>query len=879
MPLGPGARLGPYELTGSLGAGGMGEVFRARDPRLGREVAIKVIGGEGASDAAGRQRFQREARTIAALSHPNICAIHDVGTEAGLDYLVLELLPGESLAARLRRGPLPLDEALARAGEIAQAVDCAHRAGIVHRDLKPGNVMLTPTGAKVLDFGVARIARGETDTPQAPAGTITAPVTEAGVVLGTLPYMAPEQIEGRVADARSDVFAFGATLFEMLTGRRAFEASSTPGLIGAIVQGETPSLRVVKPDLPPALDRLVRTCLAKDPAARFASLHDVATALEWVQEDQWSGARSAADATSARLAPRGLSLATAVVGLTTALVGALASWWVWTMSQTESEPAYLDLVVPEGMTYTGLALSPDGRRLAFIADLDGRATLYLRDLHSDVAVAAPVAGTSGATHEFWSPDGRSIGFFADGQLKRLDVGSGAILTLSAAPNGRGATWSSDGTTILFAPDTAAGLSRVPSQGGEAVPVTTLQPHEIQHRLPQFLGDGTRFFFVVLADGTVPESGGVYLGDLEGTKPVRLNDTSGRVTFVPPDRIVYYVASSSSVVTQGIDLRSGRLVGERSTLAVNVGPGGGQGLYSVSANGVLAFRRVPVTSGSQLQWFSRSGPEGSISDIAVQSGIELAPTDGRWAAASRTVNGNTDIYVVDLSTGAARRLTSDAAPDVSPVWSPDGRTVYFASTRNGRRSIWRKSIDDDRPEAQVTDHQTPEPLDLWNDTLLFKSARGTRNSILSRELSGAAEPVAVAAFGFTAQHGQISPDGQWMAYSALRDVGMSVWVKRLGADGPGRQVTTGGGTQPRWSHDGRVLYYVSPSRELIAIPMTLRADGFDAGTAVPLFRIPLRQYAGNNSSFDYDVARDGRFLVNADRTTESPITIVLNWVLR
>jgi Tol biopolymer transport system component len=479
----------------------------------------------------------------------------------------------------------------------------------------------------------------------------------------------------------------------------------------------------------------------------------------------------------------------------------------------------------------------------------------------------------------WSPNGRSVGFFADGKLKLLDIGSGAILDLAVAANGRGSSWSPDGTTILFARIGPFGLWRVPSQGGEAVEVTTLQPREIQHRWPRFVGVGSRFFYTVLDDESEPRRQGLYLGNLDGSKPVHLDDTTGHAEFFPPDRIIYYDSDSSAVVMQRIDLHTGQPAGERLTIAANVDAGQSGGQYSW-ANGVLAFQRLPSTRGSQLQWFSRAGPEGLVGSVADQQrDVELAP-NGRRAVISRSVNGNSDIYLIDTHSGGSTRLTTATAPDVSPIWSADGRAIYFASTRDGRKGVWRKGVDDGSQESLLTDAQALEPLDASNDTLLLRGTAGVINTLLSLKLDGRpSAPASIAAAGSSAQHGQLSPDGRWLAYTAMQDTGIDVWMKRLDSDGPGRQVTTGRGYQPRWGSDGRTLYYLSPSSELMAMPMSLRAEGFEAGTPVPLFRIPLRGFAGNNSAFGYDVTRDGRFLVNADRTQEPPITVVLNWTPR
>ncbi len=422
MPIGAGTRLGPYEITGPLGAGGMGQVFRAKDTRLRRDVAVKVLFEDGANDATQRLRFQREARAAAALNHPHICTIHDVGSESGIDFLVLEVLQGESLASRLRRGPLPLDEALARGIEIARALDCAHQAGIVHRDLKPGNVMLTASGAKVLDFGLARITRGDTDTPMAPAGTLTAPLTEAAAVLGTLPYMAPEQVEGRAADARADVFAFGATLYEMLTGKRAFDATSSPGLLAAILRGETPSLLAVQPDLPPALERIVRACLQKDQEARFSSMHDVAMDLQWVRDENWAGPPSGTNASDG--SPRRRSRFTiTVVALTAAVLSAAVSWVAQRPGTSPSPTLVRVEVVPSaadpinvGTTTPTLAMSRDGTRIAYASGTGGAGPLIVRDIGD--LMPHRVEGAPQVRSPFFSPDGQWIGFFDGNQTRQ-----------------------------------------------------------------------------------------------------------------------------------------------------------------------------------------------------------------------------------------------------------------------------------------------------------------------------------------------------------------------------------------------------------------------------------------------------------------------------
>ena len=615
MPIGAGTRLGPYEITGSLGAGGMGQVFRAKDTRLGREVAIKVPFEDVAADDTRRQRFQREARAVAALNHPHICTIHDVGSESGIDFLVLEVLQGESLASRLRRGPLPLDEALARGIEIARALDCAHQAGIVHRDLKPGNVMLTASGAKVLDFGLARITRGETDTPVAPAGTITASLTEAAVVLGTLPYMAPEQVEGRVADARADVFAFGATLYEMLTGKRAFDAPSSPGLLAAILRGETPSLLAVQPAFPPALDRIVCTCLQKDPDARFASMRDVAIELQWVRDDERRGARSDSFA-SVALAPRRSRLTLAVVGLTAAVLGALIGWVAQRPGTTASPTLMRVEIIPSpadpinvGTTSAPLAMSRDGRRLAYASGSAGSGgPLIIREHRRADATATwkalqkagtrssrPMANGSVLWHWWAQEDPR------DGWHARRDRCRGHRC--------RGASWAEDGTIVYATTDPETGLFRVSDAGGTPIVLTTPNKDqgEADHVLPFVLPGGRGILFTIL-DAAADNPRVAVLDSRDQSQRVIIPGAAS-AQYIDAGYIVY--AASGTLFAVRFNLDELRVEGEPQTVANGVLMASAAGAYyAVSSTGSLVY--VPATASSDaprtLVWVDRKGTE-------------------------------------------------------------------------------------------------------------------------------------------------------------------------------------------------------------------------------------------------------------------------------
>ena len=619
------------------------------------------------SDADKRHRFQREARAIAALSHPHICTIHDVGSEDGIDYLVLELVPGESLAARLRRGPLPLDEALARGIEIAQALDCAHRAGIVHRDLKPGNVMLTPNGAVVLDFGLARITRGDTDTPEGPVETNTVSLTQAGVVLGTLPYMAPEQIEGRVADARTDVFAFGATLYEMLTGQRAFESGSTPGLIGAIVRGETPSLLALQPKIPRAVDDIIRTCLEKAPEARFSSLNDVAINLRWARE---SARQMQATATSAGGAARFLPVFVALSLAALVAVGTVAAT-VWSRtSDAATAELHLEISTPRTLAPHEFALSPDGQSIVASIAGNGPAHLWVRQL--DTATSRQIEGGS---FPFWSPDSRSIAYFGGGALKRVDLIDGKIQTLASVEIGRGGSWSSDGTILFASPD--GPIMQVSAKGGEPRAATRIASGQTAHRFPQFLSDNQHFLYYVVGND---DQRGLYLTSFDGVG-TRLADADSAAAVLSNDRIIFN--TQGVIAVHQLDLKRGALVGQPQTLieSAPINPYLALGV-SVAANGAIAYRAW--VDQRQLRWFDRAGTPLEHLGEPSRDGMRWArlSRDGKRVALDRVVLGNRDVYIRDLFNGAITRFTTDRSLDGIPVWSPNGSEIAFQSDRNG-----------------------------------------------------------------------------------------------------------------------------------------------------------------------------------------------------
>ena len=689
MTLTSGTRLGRYEIVSPLGAGGMGEVYRARDTRLDRTVAIKVLPPHLSTSPELRQRFEREAKAISALNHPHICSLHDVGHQEGVDYLVMEYLEGETLAERLKKGAPPLEQVLRCGIEIAGALDKAHRQGVIHRDLKPGNVMLTKAGAKLLDFGLAKL-KGAESKPSASElsvlPTAEKPITEEGTILGTYPYMAPEQLEGKEADARTDIFAFGAVLYEMATGKRAFTGRSKASLIAAILEHEPVPISTLQPMVPAALDRLVRTCLAKDPDERWQTAHDVLLELKGIGE---AGAQPGM-ATALRPRPRerlAWSLATFAV-----LIAAIATTVALSLRERGSPRVlrFSVLLPKEVGSVLESAISPDGRRLAFTArHPDGKRLLWIRPI--DSLAAQPLAGTEGAMLPFWSPDSRLLGFFAEDKLKKIEASGGSVQTVCEAVLGRGGTWSREGT-IVFGGRSAGGdevLHRVSEAGGAATALTQLDRahHESIHLFPSFLPDGDHFVYFVDSDRL--EDHAVKMGSLRSGKTTRLLDVISNAAYAPPGYLLY--SREGTLLAQRLDTRSMQLVGEAFPLGAAVAVGGGvRRDFSVSAEGTLAY--TIGTPERRLIWVDRSGrPVGTAGEPGYYVHVELSPDDAR-AALERldSPGGISDVWVFDFSRGTSSRFTFDPGFDFNPVWSPDGGRIAFASNRAGAYHLYQRA---------------------------------------------------------------------------------------------------------------------------------------------------------------------------------------------
>ncbi len=883
MMLPSGARLGPYEVVAPIGAGGMGEVYRARDTRLDRTVAVKILPDRFAGNAESRLRFEREARAISSLSHPHVCALYDVGRFGDTDYLVMEYLEGETLAERIARGPLPLDQLLRIAGEMASGLAAAHRAGIVHRDLKPGNVVLTRSGVKLLDFGLAKVARPAPASPAEATSTPTEvardPLTASGVVMGTTAYMSPEQLEGKEADARSDLFAFGAVLFEMATGRRAFEGTSPASVTAAILSSDPRPVSTLRPDLPRALDRLVKGCLAKSPDERWQSAHDVFLQISAVTEGGPAEGVSRPAPGRRRFERLAWGAAVAVLLVLLGVVG---------LRPRGTAPRAVRFTIPPpdgcSFNFTGRdggppAVAPDGRRLVFVATTaGGRRLLFVHPL--DGLVSEPLAGTDGAIYPFWSPDSRFIGFFADGRLKKIAVTGGAAQTLCDAPLARGGTWSRDGV-ILFTPGPYDPLFAVPSGGGTPTAVTKLddERREGTHRWPVFLPDGRHFLFLARSSVAKADNSAnaLWVGSLEKGAIRMLRRCNSSVAYVPPGDILF--VSEGTLVTAPFNAKRLEFTGEARPVASNV-----QNYLNTSSavfswgGGVLAYQAGTAPAVSRLVWFDRAGHvAGSAGTPDDYEDPEIS-ANGREIVSMRIdrTTGGSSIWLADSAEGPFRRLTFAGSFQHTPLFSPDGTRIAYESDI-GRASEFHLTqasgigadelllslnelawLTDWSPDGRLLAYQSRSPRTKWDIWVLPLTGERKATAFLNSEANETG--------------GRFSPDGRWMAYSSDETGTEQVYVVPFPGPGGKWQVSSDGGSQPRWSRDGKELFYLARDRKLMSVPIT---QGATVGSSPPR---PLFETRSRYTGTAYDVSRDGqRFLVDTvAEGSSTPITVVLNW---
>jgi Tol biopolymer transport system component len=851
----------------------MGEVYRAKDTRLDRTVAIKILPPQFSADAVYKQRFEREAKIISRLNHPHICVLHDIGQQDGIDYLVMELVEGETLAKRLEKGPLPLEQVLKLGAQIAEALDKAHRNGIAHRDLKPGNIMLTRSGAKLLDFGLAK-SRGPEAVWSGPSSLPTqdGALTDKGTILGTLQYMAPEQLDGKEADVRTDIFAFGAVLHEMATGRKAFAGKSQASLIAAIMEHETAPISTLQPMTPATLDRVVKTCLAKDPDERWQSAQDLKLQLQWIAE---SGPQSGGAGTISTRRKRWERWAWIVT--TTVLFLAALPFVVAYLRRPPAEARTLKLFLlpPEKATFGSSAISPDGRQLSFVATADGKKLLWVRPLDSLTAKA--LAGTEGAAYPFWSPDSRFIGFFTQDKLKKIEVFGGPAQTLSDVVEGRGGTWNRNGE-IVFAPNYLDALYRISTAGGEATPVTTLDRshQENSHRWPYFLPDGRHFLYFVRS--AQRDQQGLYVGSLDSKDKKRLLSAAGSTAYVAPGYLLF--VRDGMLVAQPFDAGRLQITGEPFSVAQRVGYDSNMlSNFSVSDTDVLTYRRGDMNT--QLIWVDRGGKQlGSIAAPPDYERPQLSPDEKRLAGARLDPEtGAGDIWLLELSRGTLSRFTFDPWYDYLPVWSPDGSRIVFASNPDGPTDLYLKALSGTGQSGVLLKSSTPKEPNDWSldgRFILYDNLdlRTKKRDLWVLPLSGDRQPRPFLQTPFDERQGRFSPDGRSVAYVSDESGRFEVYVQSFPTPGGKWQISTEGGSDPRWRRDGKELFYRAADGKLMAVEVK-GGSIFEARSPKVLLATPPLNFFDRN----YAVTADGqRFLISTpvrDASSEM-ITVVINW---
>jgi eukaryotic-like serine/threonine-protein kinase len=882
MSLAPGARLGPFQIVDLLGAGGMGEVYRARDLRLDRTVALKVLAADLAGGPDERARFEREARAIASLTHPHICTLYDVGHHEGAEFLVMELLEGPTLAARLETDALPLAEALTYATQVASALAAAHRLGLVHRDLKPANIVLTRSGAKLLDFGLAKL---RAERQAGIEGLTRTSVTVEGTILGTLHYMAPEQLEGREVDERADIFAFGVVLFEMLTGKRAFDGASQAGVIAAILHEPPPRVTALVKEATPALERLLTTCLAKSPDDRWSSAHDV-----WLQlkvlgatPDRPSGTpdRAGADGHWAGSARQRLPWAIAALATFAALI---TGAWAWSSSRVPATETRADVlsILPSDDTrldYGEAAqISPDGRLVAFVAtDRAGHTGLYVRRRESlDVRL---LPGTDEATMPFWAPDSRRLGFFAHGHLKTVALGGGAPQTLARAAVPRGGTWSVD-DVILFLGVPSQPPFRVAASGGEAEHVPTPPTEGLPEGrwFPSFLPDGRHYLYLAISEQD-RRGGTIRVGSLDSAEAQDL--VASRMSAVYSAGFLLF-RREAVLMAQPFDAATRQLTSAAVPVAQDVGVNAitYQGLFSAADTGDLVYQGLRAVS--EPVWFDRQGRRlGAVLPPGDYSTMCLTP-DARQVVyvAADPASGNIDLWAVESDGGAPSRLTFNPAVDFYPVCGPTGEDVVFSSLRVGAPNLYRLPLATPGSEMLLLESPVPKLATDWSS-----DGRLVVYSVLNRATAWDIEIVPLdglpgttfAGSGAEETSGRLSPDRRWMAYVSNETGTFEVYVRPF-PEGSGKwQISRGGGKQPQWRRDGRELFYVAPDRRLIAVDVAGSPAGLSVGRSETLFDTKLMGWERAGPGTQYAVTADGqRFLVNTAADVVAPVTLIRQW---
>jgi Tol biopolymer transport system component len=868
MALRSGTKLGLYEIQSPLGAGGMGEVYRARDTRLDRDVAIKVLSGHFVSDPSLKERFEREARTVSQLSHPNICRLYDVGSQDGADFLVMECLEGETLADRLARGPLPLPDVLRYGAEVADAMDKAHQQGVIHRDLKPGNIMLTKAGAKVLDFGLAKQSQvGTASATVLTAMTAGKPLTVEGTIVGTYQYMAPEQIEGAEADERSDIFALGCVLYEMATGKRAFAGKTQASVIASILATDPAPLSRLMPMTPPALERLVTSCMAKDREDRIQSAHDVKLQLQWIAE---AGSQAGVPAPVVARRRSSQRLAWIAAALAAAAAIAFAIGFVL-RAPVPAHPLRVSILPPEQHAFDpmSIALSPDGTKLAFVATAAGGAPqLWVRPL--DSTAAQPLAGTDDASLPFWSPDGRSLGFFAQGKLKIIEASGGAVQTLADAATPRGGTWGTDGT-ILYTPQPIAAMMRIPAAGGSATRVIGQDKAAsvlAAPRWPFFLPDGKHFiFFQFTQNDRSKAQGGIHLGALDSDKDTVLVDADYRGEYANGHLLF---VRGGNLMSQNFDEKSLKLSGSPVPIAEQIrGDGRGAAAFALSNDGKLIFAGGQVTT-QELAWYDRTGKKGDIIDSGTFQDAHISPDGKKVSAARADADGHLEIFIYDLVRGTKSQFSFSQSRDDDPVWSPDGNTLAFDSARNGKIDLYTRPANGASQEVLLYHDDTDKYPASWSSDgkyIVYEDIANAHFDIWVMPMFGERKPYPFLQEKYNVRYPSFSPDTKWMAFTSYESGHGQVYV--VAFPKPGGRFLVGDGTQSVWSRNGKQILYHDDHSRIASVEVSAHSDSVELGKPQILF--PAQPG-------EFEASPDGnRLLMMQAPVQNSPsLTLVVNW---
>ena len=882
MPLPPGTKLGPYEISAALGAGAMGEVYRARDTRLGRDVAIKVLPGALAQNPERLQRFEQEARVLSAMNHPNLLAIFDVGSEDGLQYLVSELLEGKSLRERLNDGALSQRKVVEYCTKIASGLAAAHEKGIVHRDLKPENVFVTnDEHVKILDFGLAKYAN-EAALPGATV-TMTSAGTSPGTVMGTVGYMSPEQVRGEVADSRSDIFSLGAVLFEMATGKRAFSGDSAVETMGAILKSEPPEIDLEQSKVSPGLERILRHCLEKNPSERFQSARDLGFALAAL-----SGTGTGSAAALSKFGDKSRSVPASWLWIAAAIALASLMGLGLALRTGKEHVSQQEFAIPLRGEVNHLAVSADGSLLAYTTpdDKSGKNVINVQKIGSRAVTT--LSGTEGASYPFFSPDNQFVGFFADGKLKKIAVSGGSPQVLTLASNGRGGSWGSK-NVILYAPNTGRSIWKINSDGSHAEDLTVkyFSQKESTHRWPLFLPDGENFLFWAGNFKNVdddPDSG-IYLASINGGDRKRIVLAHSNPAYANGQLV--FLEWHRGLVAVKFDPSAGKIEGEKKLIAEGIGfqPSTYYAAFAAGTNGTLVYNPSAGATTSVLAWYDRTGKELSrLGEEGVIANPSLSP-DNNYVAADRTdiKASNVDIWIHDVKRGTASRFTFDPAEEVTPIWSPDGQKVVYrlvkvttiVEMKNLKGTEAEKAIFTSPPPAAF--ENIPNSWSPDGTQILCTSETADESTYLGLLSTSGAGIKPFLKGNAHYSNGQFSPDGKWVAYASDESGDWEVYVTTYPQASGKWQVSRDGGTEPRWRGDGKEMYYLGPHEELTAVDVNA-GETFSAGAPAKLFTFQARAGISSTDLFTYDAAKDGqRFIVNryVKPASIAPLQVLLN----